>query len=206
MTKSLMLLLTSIWLAAVSFGAGILTEYEYTPGKATSIPSEWPLQSKLQRTAGQPTLVMFAHPDCPCTRASIGELAVLMTHCQNRVNAHVVFLYPKGSNENWLHTDSWLSAESIPGVVVQADEEGNEAAHFQATTSGQVVLYDAGGKLLFHGGITSSRGHYGDSTGLSDIVRLLNNEAASIHETPVFGCSLIDTQSGYPPGSTAWNR
>jgi len=206
MTKSFMLLLTSIWLGAVSFGVGFLTEYEYTPGKATSIPSEWPLQSKLQRTAGQPTLVMFAHPDCPCTRASIGELAVLMTHCQNRVKAYVVFLYPKGSSDNWLHTDLWRSAESIPGVDVQADEDGNEAGNFQATTSGQVVLYDAVGNLLFRGGITSSRGHYGDSAGLSDIIRLLHHEAACTQETPVFGCSLIDPKSNHSPGSTACSR
>jgi hypothetical protein len=206
MTKSLMLLLTAIWLATVGFGVGVLTEYEYTPGKATSIPSEWPMQSKLQRTVGQPTLVMFAHPDCPCTRASIGEIAVLMTHCQNRVKAHVVFLDPKGSSENWLHTDLWRSAESIPGVVVQADEDGKEAANFQATTSGQVVLYDADGNLLFRGGITSSRGHYGDSAGLSDIIRLLHHEAASTQETPVFGCSLIDPKSNFSPGSTACSR
>jgi hypothetical protein len=115
-------------------------------------------------------------------------------------------LYPKGSSDNWLHTDLWRSAESIPGVIVQADEDGNEAANFQATTSGQVVLYDAGGKLLFRGGITSSRGHYGDNTGLSAILKLLNNEPASTHETPVFGCSLIDPKSNYSPGSTACSR
>jgi hypothetical protein len=206
MTKNVLFLLTSAWLAAVAFGVGVLTEYEYTPGKATSIPSDWPIASKLQRTAGQPTLVMFAHPDCPCTRASIGELAVLMTHCQNRVRVEVVFLDPKGSSGKWLHTDLWRSAESIPGVIVQADEDGSEAAYFQATTSGQVVLYDAGGKLLFSGGITSSRGHYGDSTGLADIIRLLNHEEARTRKTPVFGCSLLDPKSSYSPRSTACSR
>ena len=113
---------------------------------------------------------------------------------------------PKEVGDDWLHTDLWRSAQSIPGVLVQADEDGHEAANFQATTSGQVVLYDAGGKLLFRGGITSSRGHYGDNTGLSDILKLLNHEAANTHETPVFGCSLIDPQSGYHRRSTACSR
>jgi len=206
MKKSILLLLTSVWLAAVSLGTGVLIVYEYTPGLATNIPSNWPSQSKISHATDRPTLIMFAHPDCPCSRASIGELAVLMTHCQNQVKAHVVFLQPKGYGKDWLHTDLWQSAEAIPGVLVQADEEGNEARHFEATTSGQVVLYDALGKLLFSGGITSSRGHYGDNAGLSAIMKILHHESAETVKTPVFGCSLLDPMSDCTIGSAACIR
>jgi len=192
MRKYFPFLLASIWLAAVSIGAGILLVYDYTPGNAASVRGNWPVQSKIPHDADQPTLVMFAHPNCPCTRASIGELAVLMAHCQNRVNARVVFFRPKGSGDDWLHTDLWRSAGAIPGVMVQADEEGNEARGFQVTTSGHVVLYDVHGKLIFSGGITSARGHAGDNAGRSAIMKLLNHETAVGLETPVFGCSLLN--------------
>jgi hypothetical protein len=206
MKKSILLLLTSIWLGAVGYGVGILTVYEDTPGRASRIPTDWPSQSLIPLAQDRPTLVMFAHPECPCTRASVGELAELMSHCQNRVTAHVVFLYPKGTSEEWLHTDLWRSAEAIPGVLVQADEDAIEAAHFEATTSGQVVLYDASGKLLFRGGITSSRGHYGDNLGLSAITALVNGEMLSARETPVFGCPLLDPSPDCLRGSTTCKR
>jgi hypothetical protein len=149
---------------------------------------------------------MFAHPHCPCTRASIGELAVLMTHCQNQIKACVVFFQPKGSSQDWPHTDLWRSAAAIPGVTVRPDEDGIEAKCFQATTSGHVVLYDAQGKLVFSGGITSSRGHAGDNAGRSEIMQWLRYETAAGSETPVFGCSLLDPTPGCNQKETAWTR
>jgi len=204
MNKGFLLLLGSLWLAAVLAGTWGLMAYDYTPGRDRGIPATWPSSSKIPRAPDLPTLVMFAHPDCPCTRASIGELEVLMEHGQNLARVYVVFLQPAGSGPDWLHTDLWRSAEEIPGVAVRGDEQGREAGYFRATTSGRVVLYDAGGNLLFTGGITSSRGHYGDSTGLSALMKLLHHEATSTRETPVFGCSLLD-----PPGiaqASTWTR
>jgi hypothetical protein len=191
MKKYLPWLSALIWLAAVGSGMGVLWVYDHTPGGDAGVPSQWPARSKMHLASDQPTLIMFAHPKCACTRASIGELAVLMTHCQNRVKAIVVFLRPKGTREDWLHTDLWRSAEAIPGVTAQADEGGGESRNFHVTTSGHVVLYDVDGKLLFSGGITSARGHFGDNAGRSDIVQWLHHENAGT-ETPVFGCSLLN--------------
>jgi hypothetical protein len=204
MNKRLLLFLTSLWLAIAVAGTWGLMIYEYIPGQDRGIPATWPSSSGIPRAPNLSTLVMFAHPDCPCTRASIGELAVLMTHCQNLARVYVIFLQPAGSGPDWLHTDLWRSAEEIPGVVVRKDEQGREAGYFQASTSGRVVLYDARGKLLFTGGITSSRGHDGDSAGLSALMKLLHHEATPVRETPVFGCSLLD-----PPRiaqASAWTR
>jgi hypothetical protein len=192
MKKHFRLVLTSIWLAMVSIGMGVLLVYEHTPSRVARVPVQWPAQSKIIHVSNLPTLVMFAHPRCPCTRASIGELTKLMTHCQHKVLACVVFLQPKGCGDDWLHTDLWRSAEAIPGVMVRADEDGKEAGYFQATTSGQVVLYGVDGKLLFSGGITSSRGHFGDNEGCAAITKLVHHELAAGSETPVFGCSLLN--------------
>jgi hypothetical protein len=190
--KLLLIVSGALWFAAVGVGLGMLWRYENTPGVAAASPKLWPAESDLQRAPGRATLVMLAHPHCPCTRASIGELALLMAHCQGRVNAHVLFVQPEGFADDWTQTDLWQSAAAVPGVTVRRDEGGIEAHHFHAETSGQVLLYDATGRLLFSGGITGSRGHSGDNAGRSAIESLLTEGTTQRDQTLVFGCSLFD--------------
>ncbi|MDB6139663.1 MAG: redB [Verrucomicrobiaceae bacterium] len=137
-------------------------------------------------------LVMFAHPRCPCSSASIGELATLMARCQGRLGAQVWFFQPAGETEEWARTDLWRSAATIPGVTVHVDSEGIEARRFNAETSGQVALYSQAGSLLFQGGITLSRGHSGDNPGSDAIEALLCHQFSGPVQTPVFGCALTD--------------
>jgi hypothetical protein len=138
---------------------------------------------------------MLVHPHCPCSRASIGELAAIMAHSQGRLRAYVLFLKPAGFSDGWEKTDLWESAVSIPGVYAITDERGDEARHFHAATSGQTLLYDKDGQLLFSGGITASRGHFGDNAGRSAIVSLVNAGSAEEVDTAVFGCPLFNENS-----------
>jgi hypothetical protein len=184
-----------LWLLAVSFGILILWNYENTPGTSANPPALWPTDSQIQRATAHATLVMLVHPHCPCTRATIGELAELMAHCQGRLTAYVLFLKPAGFSDDWEKTDLWQSAASIPGVNVIVDDDGAEARRFHSATSGQTILYDAEGHLLFSGGITASRGHAGDNDGQSAIISLVNDGAASRTVTSVFGCPLFDANS-----------
>jgi len=80
-------------------------------------------------------------------------------------------------------------------VQVMRDDDGVEAARFGAATSGQVILYDRDGGLLFTGGITASRGHAGDNDGRNAIVSLLGRGRETRHSSPVFGCSLLEPAS-----------
>ncbi len=75
-----------------------------------------------------------------------------------------------------------------------ADLAGREAALFSVSTSGTTVLYDAGGARLFAGGITSARGHEGNSFGQQRLVALLGHGAADRGDSPVFGCGLRDPE------------
>jgi hypothetical protein len=70
------------------------------------------------------------------------------------------------------------------------DREGADARLFGAFTSGQTFLYNPGGRLLFNGGITASRGHSGDNIGRDGIVALLHGGTFAQNVTPAFGCSL----------------
>jgi len=169
--------------------------YNHKPGTEASAPLRWPAESRVPLTPGRATLVVLAHPKCPCTRATVEELSRIMAHCRGRLHVYVLFASPKGSPEDWNKTDLWNSAANIPGVNVLIDEDGIEANRFGATTSGQVLLYDENGTLKFHGGITESRGHSGDNAGSTAIESLVNRGVADRDKTLVFGCPLFDPDS-----------
>jgi len=108
---------------------------------------------------------------------------------------------PHGFADDWVKTDLWRHALRIPGVSVLVDEDGIEARHFRAVTSGQVLLYGADGRLLFSGGITSTRGHVGDNPGESAIEALVNTGSADDDHSLVFGCPLFNPDSECRKGS-----
>jgi hypothetical protein len=191
-SKLLFALGSFVWLVAISTGLGLVSRYANSAGARGEPPAEWPAESKVARIAGLPTLLLFLHPHCPCSRATIGELAILMAHSQGLVQANAVFVKPVGFTENWEKTDLWASAASIPGVKVTIDDNGLEARKFRSLTSGQATLYSADGRLLFSGGITASRGHSGDNAGRTAIVSLLTEGTAEQKETSVFGCALFE--------------
>jgi len=171
-------------------GAKALWTFQTTPGAAAVAQASWPEASRLPRDTHRATLVMMAHPHCACTRASVAELAVLMQRLRGRLSANVVFLRPAGTPAGWEETDTWRAARGIPGVAVWKDEGGAEAARFDARTSGQVLLYDRAGRLVFSGGITPIRGHLGDSAGQERIVSLVTTGRAGAATSRVFGCAL----------------
>jgi hypothetical protein len=186
------------WVIVVLGGMFTIMRYANTPSAKDVAPSAWPKESRLLRSPQQPTLVMFAHPRCPCTRASIAELSKLVTRVSGRLAAHVLFMRPPGVEERWEETDIVRRAREIPGVTTAVDADGREAALFRASTSGETILYGADGRLLFHGGITPSRGHEGDNSGLARVVSLINTGAADQSESAVYGCALLD---GGAPGT-----
>jgi hypothetical protein len=194
-TRVIVYLSAISWLSLVGIGLWFLWGYENTPGISAEAPRQWPADSRIQPSQDHATLVMLAHPHCPCTRASIGELASIMAHSQGRLSAYVLFIRPEGFSDDWEETDLWQSTSNIPGVKAILDGDGREARLFHAATSGQTVLYDPHGRLLFSGGITGSRGHFGDNAGQAAIVSFLNAEVPNRTETSVFGCPLFDPQS-----------
>jgi hypothetical protein len=182
-----------LWATVVALGASRLWKYEGDAGTPARSPAAWPADTTVSRAPGLPTLVLLTHPWCPCSRATIGELAVLMTQCRGKLTTTVLMLRPDGMPEGWERTDLWASAAAIPGVTVMSDAGGAESRRFGAATSGQALLYAADGRLIFAGGITESRGHRGDNAGRSAITALVLGEAAAPAQaptTPVYGCPL----------------
>jgi hypothetical protein len=195
-----------VWLLTLWIGFGKLLTYSYAAGPVEVSPGRWPAESQIHSVHERPTLIMFAHPKCPCTRASLGELARLVAMCPGKFDAHVEFLRPVNCSEEWARSDLWDNASVIPGVTVRSDSNGVEAGRFNATTSGYVVLYSASGDLLFSGGITASRGHSGDNAGRDALVMLLNGSTSVQIQTPVFGCPLGNADTACSGGMVSCAR
>ena len=179
---------------AVGFGINILWKYSSTPGRPGTPSLNWPEGMQTGRTRGRSTLVMFAHPQCPCTNATLGELAIIMAHSQDRLDADVFFYAPASQPESWVRSELWNATSAIPGVHVFEDPEAHMAERFGVFTSGQTLLYDPQGHLQFTGGITALRGHSGDNAGRSAIIALVRggkSQFGALPEvTPVLGCGL----------------
>ena len=190
------------WVFAMAVAFGGLTFYQLLPGViARDIEPEAlcelaavdqpPLPIKPLATH---RLVVFAHPHCPCTNSTIAELSKLMTLCTGRLDASVYFYRPSELEAAWAHTTLWAAAEAIEGVTVAEDLDGHLARRCDASTSGQVLLVDRQGQLLFSGGITSVRGHHGDNDGSAAVIaHVLHGTGPT--ESPVFGCAMFSTDS-----------
>lgn len=191
----------ALWFFTVVAGMGVVLEHAYTPGKSGDAPKTWPASTHVSLATSGPTLIMFAHPHCPCTRASLGELAKVAENCRGQFTTQVWFTKPSGTSDDWTNTAIWRQAAAIPGVMIYCDDLGTEASRFHAETSGETVLYDQTGKLLFQGGITLSRGHEGDNPARRAVEALLHRQISNQVQSAVYGCPLL---SSHPPSATAF--
>jgi hypothetical protein len=179
------------WAAVVTAGFASLLRYKAAPGETHQPPLRWPRESRLRGPLeGRPALVLFAHPHCPCTRASVSELARLVARVEQPVSVELVVVRPSGFEAEWDDAELRLRAATIPGATVTRDDSGKETERFRAAVSGFTVLYDGSGRLRFAGGLTASRGHEGESFGSRRVRAVLEGRAPDREDAPVFGCTL----------------
>jgi len=195
--KSFLMGLSAVWLIAAGWAMKKIETYKMTPGQKASPSFLWPTESEIPRNAHHATLVLFIHPHCPCTRATVSELARLMTTLRGRLSASVLFIQPHPFSEEWVKTDLWTEVRRIPGVQTFVDRNGKEAQLFGSYTSGQVFVYAPDGRLMFNGGITPSRGHEGDNLGVRRIISWVQTGHADQAQSAVFGCALQEKETYY---------
>ena len=178
-----------LWLGLLSYGLRARFLHATTAGVSELAPKVFPTASRLTRAQDRSTLLMFVHPECPCTRASLHELSGLLAEQAAKVST-VLVVATAWSTEPQESGPIGSIARSIPDLTVFADQDGAEATRFGAATSSHVVLYDAQGRLQFTGGITGSRGHVGDNVGLQTVRHLIEQSAPDARQHPVYGCPL----------------
>jgi hypothetical protein len=180
------------WVGGVAWGLEKIENYASTPGLEAAAPAQWPGSALVTPQAGRSTLVMFMHPQCSCTRASLEELKTILDRTHGAVSAWIVVLKPVGTSDEWTHSSTWDTARKMRGVTLVMDNNSSEADRFGAFTSGHTVLYSAAGRLEFSGGITAARGHVGDNTGERSVVSLVSTGKSEKSGHEVYGCGLHD--------------
>jgi hypothetical protein len=193
-TRTVLVTSIAAWTIALAFGFRSLLLYANTPGHLASPPADWPMTAPMKFSRGNFSLLVFAHPECPCSRATLGELAVILARSPKPVKTTVFFYRPRSVERTWAETDLWKSAAAMPDVKVVDDPDSEMARRFGAGVSGQVLLYDVSGHLAFNGGITASRGHFGDNDGLDAVLAILRDQTLYHRTSPVFGCSLYSKE------------
>jgi hypothetical protein len=187
---ALLMLGLGIWCCAIVAGFGLLLTYKHVQGTSGAAPRHWPENAQVSRSPERHTLLLFSHPHCPCTRATFRELERILAHSADQVDVVVIFVGLNGAACLAERTTLSSAAEQL-GVVKILYDDGSLATLFRARTSGQVLVYSATGELEFAGGVTSSRGHEGQSIGGDAVLALLLGRANSTKSAAVFGCPLF---------------
>src|SRR5256885_16305612 len=71
-SRTVFLLACVVWLVAVGYGLRLVWTYENSPGRSGAPPTTWPNGSTIKRNPELPTLGLFIHSYCPCSRGTIG--------------------------------------------------------------------------------------------------------------------------------------
>ena len=177
-----------LWLALAAGLMFSLMHYAATASLDRPGITEWPLESAIERAPERSTLLCFVHPRCACTEATLRELERVVSRSPH---AAVRIIFREDPSHDLASARTWSLAESVPGAERFVDVEGREADRFGAATSGLVLLFDGAGALRFRGGITSSRGHEGDSAGARALESALRSNA--VGKAAIFGCGLEES-------------
>lgn len=161
--------------------------YASTPVAEAEAPASWPDVS-LALDADDPTLVLFLHPGCACSRATLRELERAYARVGDAFPTRFVVAPVDGAGGELVAMAEKLAAS--PRVELVHDVGGVLADVFSAEASGAAFVYDARGTLRFHGGLTAARAHEGPNHGADAVVALMRGHDGADARTPIFGCLL----------------
>jgi len=180
----------TFWAVLTAAGFTALAFYSATPGEAVSSPAWDRLNLPFPLPADKHLLVMAIHPKCPCTRASVGELARLIRYAEGKLACQLLIYQPPQAETSWQQTGLLETASNLPQTNLLFDTAGNWAKQLGMATSGSVVVYAPSGEPVFTGGITAARNHHGDNLGSDTILSILAGSNPTTQTTAVYGCRL----------------
>lgn len=180
-----------IWFCALLLGSVALGAYAHRPGARGAAPEAWP-GAVLGPRSERATLVVFAHPHCPCTRASVETAEELAREAEGAMDVRVVFSVPPAADDDWSDTALVRAVEASPLLEARWDRGGDQALACGAHTSGHALLFTADGRLAYDGGLTPSRGHAGSFRGTAAILDALDSAPNTPVRLAVLGCPLHD--------------
>lgn len=178
-----------VWVIMLFAGAGVLGAYAAQEGESGRTPTTWPTDAGIPSNTTLWTVVLAAHPKCPCTRASISELTQAMADT-SEPSRLVVLAYEPAEEPGFAASPTLNRLGRRDNAIVIVDTDGDIAARFGGLTSGFVAVYDPAGTLRFAGGVTPTRSHTGPNTGAAAVRALLTDETPPAASAPVYGCPI----------------
>jgi hypothetical protein len=154
--------------------------------KASAKSHNWPEGAPLTLDPARLTLLLFVHPQCRGTEATLQTLARVMERCAGHANVTIMMYEDPALLAHWKGSPIKSEAESIPGAMVREDHMGEAADFFDVATSGSALLFAPDGSLLYRGGITPGLGQAGEG----EVLQTWLIEGRGVRHEPVFGCSL----------------
>ena len=145
------------WGVLIAAGFVVLEVYAAAPGaRGRSLP-DWPQDCMIPIDGRHPTLLIFLHPLCPCSSASVDELTEIVGRCGDRVKLHAVLLHTISLEKEGASVVE-RSLVDVPGMTIWPDEKGALARGFGVLTSVALLPHTIPQAILtFSGGITASR-------------------------------------------------
>lgn len=184
--------LTLAWAVTVTALGVRLLAYAGSPGPVGSPPIDWPRDSRVLAPRDRPELIVFLHPHCPCSHATLANLLRVQARCRERLGIQIALVVPPGAPPGWVDTPLRRAVLAATDLRVITDVDGAEARRFGALTSGQCYLYDVHCRLVFQGGLTPARGHEGDCVGTDAVIDVAFGRMPRTATAPVTGCHLFD--------------
>lgn len=193
-------LAVAIWTILAIAGLAALTVYSFTGNIPAHAAAQWPASSQLSLDSARPVLVLFLHPRCPCSAASITALDRVLSRHPGAFRVYAVLTVPPGVDADWEVGRNLEAARSLPETSLVFDRGGTLARSFGAGDSGTLLAFGPDGVRLFVGGITASRGHEGESLGVLVLRDLATGRTPRQSDSPVFGCPLLGPESASARG------
>ncbi len=190
--------MTILWLIAVGAFVTSITDHLARPGPVSEHQSNaWPTNERVRLNEDGFTLLMFVHPDCPCTQSSLAELERLLAQQSVRpINTHIILPVPNDAESTHKITNVFPRSLSLYPFQEKhiLDKNAQLTRLFGIRTSGHCLLFDQSGQLLFSGGLTPLRGHEGSCPGNISLAECLHGQPPQTRQSPVFGCALYQGQ------------
>lgn len=196
------LMAVGAWAVLLAGSFAVVHAYMGRPGpSASAVAAQWPAQTELGQPDGMAQLLVFLHPRCPCTDATLANLVTALgtpRESGSMCEITVIMSGPAVSEGCPPHLQRRL--EAMGSVTVRNDVDGSIARDFGAITSGHVVWCDGRGRVAFSGGITPGRGHVGPCESLARLTALVQHQHGDgpLEPTPVYGCAIFDMDEREP--------
>lgn len=183
-----------IWMVLIGWVMRSWGDYEHTPAIQGEAPRVWPRESMLTSDSENGTLIVFVHPNCPCSRGALQTIAEAFRTSQNFVPRIYAVLSASGLDVT-LPSENLALARRIPSAEIRFDGDMSEARRFGATASGTVYFFDGSNQLRFSGGISAGRGDSFDNGFAVALFEAIRQPEFTLVAAPVFGCPLSDQRS-----------